>query len=366
MKPELLVPSTLSQQQLAAWRRLAERAADPNPFFEPDFLLPAVRHLQSEGVGLLVSTDGDGEWRACLPVHRAWRWRRVPVPALASWLHLYCFLGTPLVDRDRTEAALASLLDGARSRRAPGVLGLSLLDAGGRVSAALEAAAGTAGARPIEYERYERAALRRGQPEPYVALSRKHEREVARMRRRLGEHLGGEVRTTDRAGDPTAVDDFLRLEAAGWKGETGTAFGSAPAHAAFLREICERFAEQGRLWLLSLAVGERVVAMKCNLLAGGTAFCFKIAYDEELARFSPGIQLEVDNVRAFEQSEDLELMDSCAMPNNQMINRLWSGRREISAVAVPLGGPIGWLAPVAVRASVRMRRGAAASPVSSS
>ena len=41
---------------VARWRDLAARAADPNPFFEPELLLPAVRHLKGGGeVRLLVA-----------------------------------------------------------------------------------------------------------------------------------------------------------------------------------------------------------------------------------------------------------------------------------------------------------------------
>ena len=39
--------------------------------------------------------------------------------------------------------------------------------------------------------------------------------------------------------------------------------------------------------------------MKCNVSAGDTLFCFKIAYDEELAHYSPGILLEAENVDVF-------------------------------------------------------------------
>ena len=43
------------------------------------------------------------------------------------------------------------------------------------------------------------------------------------------------------------------------------------------------------------------VAMKCNFLSGAGSFAFKIAFDEAFARFSPGVQLEIDNVQAFHE-----------------------------------------------------------------
>ena len=35
-----------------AWRRLADRSIDSNPFFEPDFVIPAARHLGARSSGL--------------------------------------------------------------------------------------------------------------------------------------------------------------------------------------------------------------------------------------------------------------------------------------------------------------------------
>ena len=78
---------------------------------------------------------------------------------------------------------------------------------------------------------------------------------------------------------------------------------------------------------LELRVGERAVAMKCNLIAGPAIFCFKIGHDASLARYSPGIQLELENVELFHRS-DAAWMDSCAQPDNAMINRLWPDRRR--------------------------------------
>ena len=86
---------------------LVAQSAEPNPFFEPEYVLPAAELLGGRRLGLLVVREGDG-WAACLPVHRPRRWHRVPLGCVASWQHRYCFLGTPLVRTDRV---------GPRSRR---------------------------------------------------------------------------------------------------------------------------------------------------------------------------------------------------------------------------------------------------------
>jgi hypothetical protein len=118
--------------------------------------------------------------------------------------------------------------------------------------------------------------------------------------------------------------------------------------------------------MLGLFLNGEPIALKVNLLSGRGSFGFKIAYDEQYARFSPGVQLELENVRVFHEETDLDWMDSCAVANHFMINRLWKHRRTIDHVLISTGGWRGNLAVGAlplVRAIKRtIRRGAAQRP----
>jgi len=106
MRARLIATEEASERDIGAWRDLAGRALEPNPFFEPDFVLPAARRRDQRGVGLLIAEDENG-WVACLPV-RPRRWRSLPVPALGAWCHSHCFLGTPLIAAGATDAALGA------------------------------------------------------------------------------------------------------------------------------------------------------------------------------------------------------------------------------------------------------------------
>lgn len=355
MRVEWLDPAGLSEVALGHWRDLAARAAVPNPFFEPGFLLPAVRHLGGAGVELLVARRPGGDWAGALPVRRQLRWRRLPVLARAGWQHDYAFLGAPLLAAGDEARALAHLLHAARRRA--GLVALEPVPGDGPFAAALAAALDSLGTRPVEWERFERGALHRRAQDDYVAstLSSKRRRELRRQRKLLAGALGGEVATTDRAGDPAAVTDFLALEAAGWKGERSTAMASASA-GRFFAELCAAFAAEGRLQLLELGGGGTPAAMKCNLLAGEGVFTFKIAFDERFAAFSPGVQLELDNIAIFHGSEELAWMDSCAEADNCMIARLWPDRRRLSIVLVPGNGNLGRLARAESQLVAALRR----------
>ncbi len=84
----------------------------------------------------------------------------------------------------------------------------------------------------------------------------------------------------------------------------------------------------------ALQVGDRTIAMKCNILADPGIFYFKIAYDENYAKFSPGIRLETEMFTLFHERAEASWVDSCAAPRNEMNNRLLPDRRSFVTLTV--------------------------------
>jgi CelD/BcsL family acetyltransferase involved in cellulose biosynthesis len=334
---------------LVPWRALAGRAAEPNPFFEPEFLLPQARALgEVDAIDLLALVDGGGEWRACVPVYRPERWHRIPVRGLVPWRghEHYGLLGTPLIDRADPAATVAELVEAMRERTPR--LGCSVLDwltepddPEGIAAAVLAAAP-----RSLRFELWSRALVRRRPEGDYEELTMKpkRRRELRRQRRKLGEELGAEPETIDRGGDPTAPADFIALERRSGSADRQTLIGEDPNHQRFFEEACAGFAAAGRLQLLELRCGGETVAAKCNLRAGNTVFMLKITYDARFSALSPGVLLELDCLKFFHEKTDAELMDSCANPDNWMINSLLPDRRTIVSYAFPRPGVGGQVA----------------------
>ncbi len=183
------------------------------------------------------------------------------------------------------------------------------------------------------------------------------------------ERLGDPLRVVDRCDETSAREEFVRLEASGWKGRAGTAIGSTDAHRRCFDETSAAFAEAGRLQLLALEGGGRTVAMQWNLLAADAIFCLKVAHDEELASCSPGAQLEVGAIEAFHRRTDINWIDSCTTPDNELINRLWPDWRRIASVVVARKSLVGRSALAGLRSAValrdRRRRGASSRGVAS-
>jgi Acetyltransferase (GNAT) domain len=204
-----------------------------------------------------------------------------------------------------------------------------------------------------------RGFLRR-RPEPTYARERISGKELgnlARRRRQAGRTLGTAVTTVDRAASDveSAIEQFLELEARGWKGRSGTALSCRPGHDRFFREVARGFADLGRLMFLSLEAGPTVLAQTTALIAGEGLFGFKRAYDEAFASWSPGTLLDLDVIGWFHERRSLAWLDTCSHPDDVAGSRLYGDGRAVCTLAVPLS-PIGTAAAAVVPAAVRVRR----------
>ena len=95
------------------------------------------------------------------------------------------------------------------------------------------------------------------------------------MRRRLEERLGAEVRFERIPVNDATLEEFMAMEAAGWKGKAGTAFAAVPGHAAFFREVCRAFARRDRLELWAMRCGDQTLAMTTMITRGRFRFAFR-------------------------------------------------------------------------------------------
>jgi CelD/BcsL family acetyltransferase involved in cellulose biosynthesis len=340
----------------AAWRELAARAAEPNVFAESAFVIPALTRLAPAKRVRTLLAWSDPARRTLIGV-AALEFPHLPLGLARVWRSEQAGLAAIALDRDAVGPALSAILAWlARERR--GVHGLLLpsLETHGPIARALEAFAAGESLRLETVNRRRRAALAAGPTESFEAsLDKRRRKEWARQRRRL--HERGRVEAT-LADDAVGVEAFLALERRGWKGARGTALGADAARAAFAREMLGRFAARGQLGVHSLALDGEPIAIGLVLRSGERAFYWKSAYDERFAEYSPGLQLTLDLSRALERQPGLALVDSCAISDYPMIDRLWRGRLELADFALASrAGPARAfaLAVAAVDAKQRLR-----------
>lgn len=325
----------------ASWRDLVRQAAEPNAFAEPWFVAPSLAHLRDDEVRLVeIRKAGRLVGLVTLRVER--RYGRIPAAHVQNWQHNYQFLGSPLIAAgEETSVWRAVLLHLDEAAWAPNFLHIqNLVDEGPLLRGLLCAVRGLGRTCDIVH-RHARAALCSDlSPRAYyeTTVRKKKRKELSRLRNRLAE-FGPLTTRTFGAGDDLAAwtDAFLRIEASGWKGREGTALACHPAAHSFFREAVAGADAAGRLQFLALELASRPIAMLVNFLSPPGSFSFKTAFDEDYARFSPGVLLQLDNLAILERP-DIDWMDSCAAEQHPMIDSLWAERRTLVRVTIPLRG----------------------------
>lgn len=318
-----------------AWTDLAHRAIEPNGFFGPGPTLAAFRHLpEGRGARLLVAWRGEGETRrlvGLLPLAKARGRYLNPLPI---WRAAACYgtVSTPLVDPDRPAETISAMLTALRAAGTHALL-LPYLPEDGPVADALREA-GRLDARPVlAFAGHGRAFLQSplaGAEYVRATLEPRRRKEADRQRRRLAEL--GRLETAIATGADLAadLDAFLALEAAGWKGRAGTALSLSAGGTDFVRDLVERGARDGSVRIATLRLDGRVIAAGLVLIGGRRAFYAKTSYDEDLARFSPGLLLTLDLTAHLLDDPTIDDADSIAVADHPMIDRIWTGRLAIA------------------------------------
>jgi CelD/BcsL family acetyltransferase involved in cellulose biosynthesis len=332
MRAEIVEGSEAIAALSAPWRALEGRALEPNAYLSPRFVLPALDHLSSPGPPWAVAVWSSAACAELLGLgvfQRQRAQRRFPLPHAQAWGSVHAYLGGLLLDAGQAEPVLCALLDAVASR-SPG-LHLRDLPWHGPTAQLL---CKVARQRRLSWHggcRYERACLDLG-PEGAAARWQAHvtgarRREAARLRRRLQERGRLDWQWLRAGGvDEAAVDRFLALEHAGWKGREGTSLRSDAPQEAFFCRMAEAFRRDGELFFTELRLDGRTIASSCNLRTGDRGFAFKVAFDPAHARCGPGILNELGFLAALEADCDgLRHLDSGAQPGG-FIEHYWPDR----------------------------------------
>ncbi|CCA93631.1 GNAT family N-acetyltransferase [Novosphingobium sp. PP1Y] len=336
------VPWHHLEAEIAAWDSLAREASEPNPFFESWYLLPSLRQLPETHRVRILRFERGGRLAGILPVLRAGRYYRWPVPQISSWLHANCFCGAPLVAQGSEHEFWRAILKWAdHSPGAALFMHLRAMPLGTPLHAALESVLAEQRRQAALVHLEHRAMLASdlgAQAYLEASLSTKKRKELRRQAKRLADE--GElatIRQRDAEGIEAWCDAFLSLEASGWKGKAGSALACDPATESLLRESLAGGALNGKLERLTLTLDGRPLAMLATFLSPPGAFSFKTAFDETYARFSPGVLLQRENLEMLAR-EDIAWTDSCAASDHPMIDHFWRERRPVGRLSIAIGG----------------------------
>jgi CelD/BcsL family acetyltransferase involved in cellulose biosynthesis len=217
---------------------------------------------------------------------------------------------------------------------------LPLLPEAGPVARALRTAGEKRGGAQAAFGPHRRAALdlAAGSPRDLdEVIGAKRMREARRLRRRLGETGQVEFAVAHLASDVAeALQRFLALESQGWKGAAGTALMQSTAHRGFAEVALDALARRNEATVAELSLDARVVASIIMLRSGDRAWSWKIAYDEGMARFSPGLQAMTEVTAALLADDTIRFADSCAVPDHPLMDHLWHDRLAMADLMIAL------------------------------
>ncbi len=120
-------------------------------------------------------------------------------------------------------------------------------------------------------------------------------------RRRRGLEKLGPVEFRAVAGGETFdadLETFLRLEASGWKGQTGTAILSDPATERLYRDFAHAAKDKGWMRLYVLEAGGEPIAADYGVAFAGCNSFIKTGFDEAHGKLSPGLVLRAEILRS--------------------------------------------------------------------
>lgn len=324
---------------------LAARAIEPNLFFNPRFLAPAMPRLEDREVRLAVIRDGTEE-KSRLRLLIPFSVEKPPVPigvsVLRAWAHPFGPLGTPLVDGDDPVGVMEDFFTMlARPHlQMPKVFVFPSTRLDGPFAAALRAAAEARNLPLITASEAERPILESDlDAEAYLrrSLRAHHHREFRRLKRRLSEQGRLEHRIARQPEEiRQGIETFLTLEASGWKGRDRTAMAADRYRAAFAREAVDRLAERDLCRIHTLLLDDRPIACLVVFVESGVAYTWKTAYDESYAAYSPGTLLMIEVTKSHLDDPNITVTDSCAVPDHPVMSRLWSERRAIGTFVIGL------------------------------
>ena len=330
------------------WQRLMETAIHPNLFFDPDLLIPALRHLNDRDAAVLVieaprRMHPEGEPVLCglMPLIRK-RIYGLPLSGREIWKHDQCFDCTPLLRRDCAAEAWRFALEYLATEQGVQLLSMNTVSGQDQFANLITDHFYAASTTVFHRDAFTRACF---QPAPdaetylNAQVSKSTRKGTQRLSRKLAQQGELTTRCADQDDHATWIEEYIALEAAGWKGRQGTAFDSSDGSREFFREMATRMLEKNKMQILKVSLDDRPISMMCDLVTSERGAHFKTTFDETLHEYSPGLIAELENIPIM-HDRGLEIVDSCADPDHSMINRVWPDRIRFQSLVVALGGKL--------------------------
>lgn len=313
------LPAESAGETFARWQALSANLAEPSGFNAPELQLPILKHLANNK---LATVSHGPDLLLAIPIAEGRSFNARAITPLSPG-------GTPHLGESLKEATVAAFL---KAQHKPFLF--KAIAADGPFHALLKKSA----SRYFVLESWSRAGLKlHGTFAAWLEnnFDQKRRKEFKRLRNRLGEQGDLQIKILE-PGDAAGnfVAEFLTLEASGWKGKQGTAIAADVKLTTAMGEAADLLHAAGKLRFWSLKLNGRAIASLYAIVEGNQAWLGKIAYDESFAKFSPGALIILDCTESLFAEKNLVQVDSSAIPDHPLIDRIWRDRLPMISVFV--------------------------------
>ncbi len=324
---------------------LTYRTIEPNIFFNPRFLAPAMPRLDDRQVRIMVVRD-ENEAKSRLRFVMPYTIERpgfaISGPIIRSWATPFGPQGTPLIDRDDPVGVLNDLFDmlARKHLKLPEILVLPDMRLNRPVAQLLRGVAMDRNLPLVTVNHVQRPLIESEmEGEDYLreAIGTRHAKEYRRLWRRLSDQ-GKLTYTVSRSEEDIRLklEEFLALEASGWKGQRGSAMAVDRFRAAFAREAVNNLAARDLARIHALELDGKTIAILVVFVEAGEAWTWKTAYDESLSAYSPGVLLMIEMLKNHLDDPNIDRTDSCAVPDHPVASRLFQQREQVGTLVIGL------------------------------
>jgi len=322
---------------------LTNRAIEPNVFFTARFLAPAMPRLEDRVIRLLVIRDEAGarsRLRLLMPFSLERPGFAVGPSILRVWSHEFGPVGTPLLDREDAAETLDNLLEGLSHPNLglPPVVVIPDLPFDGPFCDMARAVAMARNLPVAEAARVMRPMLESSREgDAYIAKALPADRRQALEDRWRG------LQETARldyavARQPAEIrrrfEEFLMLEAVGWKARQRSAMIADRYRAAFAREAVTNLAAADAVRIHTLDLDGRAIASMIVFVVSGEAYAWRIASDEAHAASSPEELLMMRVTEWHLDDPNILRTDSCAGQDDPLTSPFWRERVPFGTLVI--------------------------------
>lgn len=334
----ILTPEMCSTDFQREWKQLEQESLSGNAFLSPEFVLSMadVRPAHNQPIILACRNQRQNRLIGLGVFDQVKATRALPLP---HWISIHCphsfRSGLLVAENSRTE--FYQLLTNFLTQKQDELLGIEFRNLRLKSQWAQElrdyAAEHRGSFRLLPESESPAVDLQLLPEEGLSALwSSSRRKSIRKNQNRLSKYGPIQFRLVEKRTEfEAALNHFLRLEEASWKGSLGTALQSSQNDLKFIRQLIQQAKRSDYLVISQLLTGEDVVATALNFRSGRELFAFKIAWNDQFEKCSPGILHEVALVdHIISRKLPFDRIDSCSSAGSYL-EKLWPDRVAIGS-----------------------------------